>query len=921
MDEASEQGSAILEDRIILLAALAEGAEQSRTLVEAFPDAILIQVEHTIVFINPSCLRLFRAEAAQQILGRDVSTVIHPEYLAAFQARIEGCYSSGTASPSAESVLLACDGSSVDIDAVAIPIVWNGAPAIEVVARDITKRKQSEMAVQNWQRRLELAQKAGLRLGWWDWDAGANTVEWSDETYRQFGYTRAEFSGRVEDATTRIHPNDRLRVEGAIQKVIAGGQEYAEQYRVLRPDGTIRWIDAHGVMVRTGSVHMLGIGVDITELKHTQQLLQESEGKYRLLLNSTAEAIFGLDLQGKCTFCNPALLRQLRYEDSEELLGKNMHAVIHHTRADGRPYPEEQCEIYAALREGRAGQVTEEVLWRSDGTNFPADYWSYPMCNASGIVGSVVSFIDISDRKAAEQKLRKSEERYRELFENATYGIYRSRPDGSFVDANPALVNMLGYSSREELLKVNLNHDIYEDPNERQSLLHAYPQGGRINGYEVNWKRKDSKIIAVRMSGGVVCGEDGLPSYYDVIAEDITARRNLEAQFRQAQKMETVGLLAGGISHDFNNLLSVILGNAELLLETKQDQKQQNYGDQIKKAAWRAAQLTRQLLAFSRKQVLYPTILNLNTVVHDVGQILQRLIGDDIQIVKCLETCLGSVRADRGQIEQILMNLVTNARDAMPNGGKVIVRTRNVELGPNELARYPYARIGPYVCLSVTDTGVGMTKEVSERVFEPFFTTKAMGHGTGLGLATVYGIVKQSVGYIWVTSTVGMGTTFDIYLPRLDEVAAPHWSGEEAHGAYPRGTETILVLEDEEPLRQVLCESLVANGYIVLQAGRGDDAIKIARNHAGTIPLILSDVVLPDMYGPSIVAKVQALHPEAKAVYLSGYADVPVAQKLISDGAVLLQKPLSRGDLLKKIDEILHPRDPSSTSPLAGAPS
>jgi PAS domain S-box-containing protein len=442
-----------------------------------------------------------------------MSAVIHPDHLADFRARIDECYSSGTASPSTESVLLACDGSSVDIDAVAIPIVWNGAPAIEVVARDITKRKQAERAVQNWQRRLELAQKAGLRLGLWDWDAVANTVEWSDETYRQFGYTRAEFSGRVEDAITRIHPDDRPRVEGAIRRVIAGGQEYAEQYRVLRPDGTICWIDAHGVMVRTGSVHMLGIGVDITELKHTQELLQESEEKYRVLLNSTAEAIFGLDLQGNCTFCNPAFLRQLRYEDSKELLGKNMHAVIHHTRADGSPYPEEQCEIYAAIREGRAGQVTEEVIWRSDGTSFPADYWSYPMSNAGGVIGSVVSFIDISDRKAAEQELRRSEERYRKLFENATYGIYRSMPDGSLVDANPALVNMLGYNSREELLTLNLNRDIYEDPTERQSLLDAYPRGGgRINGYEVNWKRKDGKIIAVRMSGGWFAERMGSPA-------------------------------------------------------------------------------------------------------------------------------------------------------------------------------------------------------------------------------------------------------------------------------------------------------------------------------------------------------------------------------------------------------------------------
>jgi two-component system cell cycle sensor histidine kinase/response regulator CckA len=307
--------------------------------------------------------------------------------------------------------------------------------------------------------------------------------------------------------------------------------------------------------------------------------------------------------------------------------------------------------------------------------------------------------------------------------------------------------------------------------------------------------------------------------------------------------------------------------------------------------------------------VLYPTILNLNTVVHDVGQVLQHLIGEDVQIVKGLDTNLGSVRADRGQIEQILMNLATNARDAMPNGGKFIIRTENGEL-PNEAASYPYAKSGPYVHLSVTDTGFGMTDEISQRIFEPFFTTKGLGHGTGLGLATVYGIVKQSVGYIWVSSGVSEGTTFDLYLPRLDEEAPPYVNEPEARREHPRGTETILLLEDEEPLRQVMCESLIASGYIVLQAGRGDQAIALARQYNGAIPLIISDLVLPDMNGPSVVAKVQDMHSEAKVLYVSGYADVPVAQQLIAAGAAFLQKPLLRGDLLRKIDEMLHPTAP-----------
>jgi two-component system NtrC family sensor kinase len=736
----------------------------------------------------------------------------------------------------------------------------------------------------------------------------ANTVIWSDETYRQFGYTRDTFSGRVEDAVTRIHPEDRPRVEDAIRKVIAGDAEYAQQYRLVWPNGSTCWVDAHGVMVRNGSTHMLGIGVDITDLKKTEQSLQESEEKYLLLLNSTAEAIYGLDLEGDCTFCNPACLRLLGYGAPKDLLGTNMHELMHHTRADGIPYPKQDCEIYVAVREGRASHVTDEVLWRADRTSFPAEYWSYPMYKTGELVGAVVTFLDISDRKRAEQALRQSEEKYRELFENATYGIFRSRSDGALLDVNPALVAMLGYSSKEELLTRNLSRDIYEVPADRRSILDSYGPSGRVSGWEVNWKRKDGKIIVVRISGGAFRRQNGSFSHYEVIVEDITERRSLEAQFRQAQKMEAVGLLAGGISHDYNNLLGVILGNADLLLETTPTGVQQHYAEQIKKASRRAAELTRQLLAFSRKQILYPVILDLNAVVRDVGKILQRLIGEDVQIVTDLETSLDSTRADRGQIEQILMNLATNARDAMPNGGKFTIRTGNAELGPDDVALHPYAKLGRYVRLSVNDTGVGMTDAIRHRVFEPFFTTKAEGRGTGLGLATVYGIVKQSTGYIWVSSAPGAGATFDIYLPRVDEKAPPLVTGLEERSEYPRGTETILLLEDEESLRQVTCECLTTNGYNVLQAGRGNHAIDVAEQYKGPIALIVSDVVLPDMSGPSVATKVRALHPEAKVLYVSGYAEVPVAQQLIAEGAILLQKPLSRGDLLRKVDEMLHLR-------------
>ena len=907
MTEATRQVAiASNDDGTPSLDALAEGEQTFRKLLEALPDAILVHSENKVVFVNPFSVRLLAAERPEQLLGKDLSEIVHSAYLPAIKNRIRNCYSTGLASPPMESILLACDGSSVEIEAVAIPICWNGSPAIEVVLRDIRERKRAERAAQQWQQRLELAQKAGLRIGLWDWDVAANMVIWSDETYRQFGYTRNTFSGSVADAVTRIHPEDRPIVENAIRKVVAGGGEYAAQYRLVRPDGTTCWVDAHGVMVGNGAPHMIGVGVDITDVKKAQQSLQESEEKYLLLLNSTAEAIYGLDLKGNCTFCNPACVRLLGHQVIEDLLGKSMHAVMHHTRADGTPYPEQECEIYAAVREGTASHVTDEVLWRADGTSFSAEYWSYPMHRAGELVGAVVTFLDTSDRKRAELALRQSEEKYRKLFENATYGIYRSKIDGTLLDVNPALVAMLGYRSKEELLARNLDRDIYENPAARASILNRYGSSQHVRT-EVNWKRKDGKIIVVRLNGRIVREANGLVSRFEVMVEDVTERRSLEEQFRQAQKMEAVGLLAGGISHEFNNLLSVILGNTELLLDTIGSGTQQHQAEEIKKATGRAAQLTRQLLAFSRKESLNPTILDLNTVVREVDKILPRLIGEDVQVVTHLAMGLGAVRADCGQIEQILMNLATNARDAMPNGGKFTIRTENAELGAADLARYAYVKPGRYIRLSVSDTGVGMSEEVRARIFEPFFTTKPQGHGTGLGLASVYGMVKQSGGYISTSSIPGAGSTFDIYLPRVDEKALPLPQVSALRSDYPRGTETILLLEDEESLRQVTFASLRGSGYNVLQAGRGDHAIDLAHQYQGPIPLIISDIVLPDMAGPSVVTKVQALHPETKALYVSGYAEVPVAQQLISEGAIFMQKPVSRSDLLRKVDEMLHP--------------
>jgi len=391
------------------------------------------------------------------------------------------------------------------------------------------------------------------------------------------------------------------------------------------------------------------------------------------------------------------------------------------------------------------------------------------------------------------------------------------------------------------------------------------------------------------------------------VMRDVSERLRLDEQLRQAQKMEAVGLLAGGIAHDFNNLMNVILGNAELLgAEITLTPSQERHVTEIAIAVRRAAQLTSQLLAFSRHQVMQPIVLDLNVVVSDVGSMLRRLIGEDVELVTELQAHLGTVRADPGQIGQVLMNLATNARDAMPQGGKLILRSMHAELGPKDCLEYPYIKPGRYVRLSVIDTGVGMTAEVRTRLFQPFFTTKEKGHGTGLGLAVVYGIIKQSGGYIWATGELGKGACFDIYLPRVDDAPATVVKSCKKPSKESKGTETVLVVEDEDALLHVMRQFLVRGGYSVLGANHPQRALELAEHHKGPIPLVVMDTVLPEMSGPVVAEQLKKLHPEMAFLFISGYVDGPILDPVMVEKSPFLQKPITRDALLEKVYELLH---------------
>jgi two-component system, cell cycle sensor histidine kinase and response regulator CckA len=512
--------------------------------------------------------------------------------------------------------------------------------------------------------------------------------------------------------------------------------------------------------------------------------------------------------------------------------------------------------------------------------------------------------------KRNEEALRRSEARYRSLVQSAVYGIYRSSLEGRFFDVNPALIAMLGYDSAEDVLALDPKMDVFLDRAEQARVMGEFQRGARLDNVEVRWKRKDGSAITVRLSGRVVNSPEETAEVVEVIAEDITERRVLENQFRQAQKMEAVGRLAGGVAHDFNNLLMVISGYTEVLLEhTRKSNPMYPKIEAIHQATDRATTLTRQLLAFSRKQLLELKVVDLNIIVEDMERLLRPLIGENIELQTQLAPDLGRTRADAGQIEQVIMNLVVNSKDAMPDGGRITIQSANARLNHDDLRReYSYIQPGDYVVLSVTDTGHGMDKETQLRIFEPFFTTKEKGKGTGLGLSTVYGIIKQSGGYVLVESELQRGTTFRIYLPRVEDALEPA-GALGASSSQSGGSETVLLVEDEESVRQLVRETLESKGYKVLEADHGDAALQIATAHPGQIDMLITDVVMPGMSGRELSAKLCASYPQTKVLYLSGYTEDAIAHEGVLDsGTAFLQKPFTLQMLARKVREVLGDR-------------
>lgn len=510
--------------------------------------------------------------------------------------------------------------------------------------------------------------------------------------------------------------------------------------------------------------------------------------------------------------------------------------------------------------------------------------------------------------------LSQSEERYRDYFENAKDAIYVHDLNGHYLMVNKAGEELIGYT-RDEILQMRISDVV---PRSYLDQIHAKLKkklaDNSLTIYEVEAIRKDGSRVPIEVSSRLIY-ENGVPVAVQGSARDITERKRAEEalrasqlQLQQSQKLEAIGQLAGGVAHDFNNMLTAIIGYTDLSLRRVglENSIRRNL-EETKKAAERAAALVRQLLAFSRKQILEPKILDLNEVVKDLHKMLTRLIGENIQLATRLEAKLGSVKADPCQVEQIIVNLVVNARDAMPRGGKVTIETANVTLADQTALRHVSLRPGEHVMLAVSDTGVGMDQETQARIFEPFFTTKDIGKGTGLGLSTVYGIVKQSGGNIWVYSEPGLGTVFKVYLPRIDDATANSLEKLAQEANAPRGSETILLVEDEDVVRGLTRKILMQAGYNVLDAQSGEEAIRLCRAHTGPIDLLLTDVVMPEISGKEVADRMLELRPAIRVLFMSGYTDEAIVQHGVLDANVkFIQKPFTWVGLTRKVREVLN---------------
>lgn len=721
---------------------------------------------------------------------------------------------------------------------------------------------------------------------------------------RILGFESAEeLIGSVTSLADQVYADPKRREE-FLQLVQGRGKAEAFEVQLMRKDGSSMWGSLHARCVYgdKGQLRLIeGIVQDITARRRAEEELRESEEKFRSLFSSAPELIHLLDMNGTVVQTNPAAAAQLGYTESE-IVGRSLACLI---VPQSRPGFSRQLE--SALQTGYDSREVEVV--RSDGSTIILDSCAATMRNAQGDPTLFVVFQrDVTERKQAEERIRQQNEFLKEVLESLTHPFCVVDAENyEILMANSAAIAAF---ASEGSTCYALAHGRQQpcETSEHPCPVEEVKKTGKPVAVELTNYNRAGEPTSIEMHAYPLFDNEGRVARIIEYALDISDRKLLEERLRQSAKMEAIGRLAGGVAHDFNNLLTVMIGYSDMLLgEMAGDHQYRGKIVHINRAAERAAALTRQLLAFSRKQVLEVRILNLNTAISDVQEMLMRLLGEDIELTSHMDPHLGMARCDPNQIEQILMNLAVNARDAMPAGGRLSIETANVVLDADYARRHPEVNQGPHVMIAVSDTGVGMDAETQSRVFEPFFTTKEKGGGTGLGLATVFGIVKQHQGHISVYSEPGIGTTFKIYFPliEVEEKDSPIEESKEASWG-TKGRGTVLVVEDEEIVRDLACEALNMLGYSVLDAATPAEAVRISLEYGVDIDLLLTDVVLPRMDGRTLYSRLSERMPRLKVLYMSGYTgNFIVKHGVLYPGVHFIQKPFTVEKLAQKVKEVL----------------
>ncbi|HKD62848.1 MAG TPA: PAS domain S-box protein [Candidatus Acidoferrales bacterium] len=894
---------------------------------------VVLDVQHRVLMCNPAFETLFGYQQSE-ILGADLDSLLAPHGSMKDAAALTRRSNAGHVVRE-KAKRLRSDGSLVDVQILGVPISADGKLIGSFgMYEDITERRRAEQAQREAEERFRSLFENATE-GIFQTTTDGRYLSVNPALARMCGFASpAEMIATVEDLGREMYadPNVRDVFKLLIEKY---GSVKDFEYEVRRRDGAKIWISENAHVVRNPDGEILsyeGTIEDITARKRAElerqvsfeiihavnvtDNLDDLLGLIHLALKKVlyAENCFiALYESGTGKFHFPFFVDQFDQVPPPQRVGKSCTAYVYRT-GQAMLIPQRTFDLLA--EEGKVELVgTPSPAWLGVPLRTPAAtigvlvVQHYEDENAyterdQEFLGSVGGQIALAiERKRSEERVRESEARLRVLVEQLPAVLWT-------VDRNLRFTSALGAGFTRLKIKPDallgtslLDYFETSDQTFLPIAAHRRAVAGEPMTFHVEWK-----------SGSYAChveplrDSDGQVSGAICMSLDITDRKQLEEQLRQAQKMEAVGRLAGGIAHDFNNLLMVIQGYSDLLVERLPgaDPLRRN-AEQIQMASQRASSLTRQLLAFSRKQMLAPKILNVQSVVAEMEKILRRLIGEDIQLETSSSADLGLVRADRSQIEQVILNLAVNARDAMPQGGRLTIETANVELDSSY--SHPPAVLSPgrYVMLAVTDNGCGMDAETQAHVFEPFFTTKEKGKGTGLGLATVYGVVKQSGGYVWVYSEPGRGTSFKIYLPRIEETAVPAGRDGKSETQIPqRGSETILLVEDEKGVRELAREYLASSGYRVIEAEDGHTALELATMHVGQIHLLLTDVVMPGISGRELAERVSQIRPGIKIIYMSGYTDQAVVHHgILQNDAVLLQKPFTLMTLAGKLRELL----------------